>query len=160
MKRLLFSASLVALVTSVAAAPTLTLAASKVAPADEYFGKLKLSILGISNTIKDQGNKIDADPTQQSSVMNSAGLAEDAIHDWEKKYPLDSWIPRTVFSLERLYAKIDSDAARAKAKATMVWLVHDYPKSPQAKIGRSELAANKVGVKPPEAPAAAPTSTP
>ena len=36
----------------------------KVAPADEYFGKLKMSILGIRNMIKDQGLKIDVDPNR------------------------------------------------------------------------------------------------
>ena len=43
----------------------------KVAPADEYFGKLKMSILGIRNTIKDQGIKIDYDP-QKAAARRSA----------------------------------------------------------------------------------------
>jgi hypothetical protein len=121
----------------------------KVAPADEYFGRLKLSILGIRNTIKDMGLKADADPEHAvGSVMGSVGLTEDAMHDWEKKYPADSWIPPAILSLERLYAKVDSDIARAKAKAVMVWLVHDYPKSAPAKIGQKELAENSVGVRP------------
>jgi hypothetical protein len=30
----------------------------------------------------------------------------------------------------------------------MAWLVHDYPKSAPAKIGRKELAEKLVGVKP------------
>ena len=121
----------------------------RVAPADEYFGRLKLSILGIRNTIKDMGLKADADPSRAVNVvMGSVGLTEDAMRDWEKKYPQDSWIPATILSLERLYGKVDSDDARARAKLTMVWLVHDYPASPPAKIGKKELAQNLVGVKP------------
>jgi hypothetical protein len=131
----------------------------KVAPADEYFGRLKLSILGIRNTIKDMGLKADADPVHAvSSVMGSVSLTEDAMRDWEKKYPADSWIPPAILALERLYAKVDSEEARVHAKAVMVWLVHDYPKSAPAKVGRKELAQNLVGVKPavaPTAPAAA-----
>ncbi len=127
----------------------------KVAPADEYFGRLKLSILGIRNTIKDMGLKADADPAHAAgSVMGAVGLCEDAMHDWEKKYPADSWIPPAILSLERLYAKVDSDEARAHAKLVMVWLVHDYPKSAPAKIGQKELADNAVGVKPAVAPSA------
>lgn len=127
----------------------------KVAPADEYFGRLKLSILGIRNTIKDMGLKADADPAHAvASVMGSVSLTEDAMHDWERKYPADSWIPPAILSLERLYAKVDSDAARAHAKAAMAWLVHDYPKSAPARIGRKELAENLVGVKPAVAPSA------
>jgi len=128
--------------------PTVHILSYKVAPADEYFGRMKMSILGIRNTIKDDGLKIDADPSQGPGIANSCSLAEDALRDWESKYPRDTWLPHSVFTLERLYAKIDSDVARAKAKATMVWLVHDFPRSPQAKIGRVELAQNRVGVKP------------
>jgi hypothetical protein len=121
----------------------------RVAPADEYFGRLKLSILGIRNTIKDMGLKADADSSHAANVvMGSVGLTEDAIHDWEKKYPQDGWIPATIFSLERLYAKVDSDDARTHAKITMAWLVHDYPASAPAKMGKKELAQNLVGVKP------------
>ena len=166
MKRLLLGASLVTLVTGVAAAnptpppvhaaakpvvPNVHILTFKVAPADEYFGKLKMSILGIGNVIKDQGLKVDADPALGSGVLNGCAYAEDALHDWEKKYPKDSWLPRSILALERLYAKVDSDLARAKAKATMVWLVHDFPASAQAKIGKLELASNKVGVKPVQA---------
>jgi hypothetical protein len=131
----------------------------KVAPADEYFGRLKLSILGIRNTIKDMGLKADADPVHAvSSVMGSVSLTEDAMRDWEKKYPADTWIPPAILSLERLYAKVDSDEARAHAKVVMVWLVHDYPRSIPAKVGKKELGQNLVGVKSavaPSAPAAA-----
>lgn len=170
MKRFLTVASLVAFSTSAAnAAPTprphaaaakpvvphVVFLKYRVAPADEYFGRLKLSILGIRNTIKDMGLKADADPAHAAnSVMGSVALTEDAMHDWERKYPQDSWIPPAILSLERLYAKVDSDAARARAKLVMVWLVHDYPKSAPAKIGRKELAENLVGIKP-----AAATST-
>ena len=132
------------------------------APADEYFGKLKMSILGIRNTIRDVGLRIDADSLHASNLMGGLPLCEDAIHDWEKKYPRDSWIPGTLFSLERLYAKVDSDDARSHAKVTMVWLVHDYPKSSFGSTGKKELAANLVGVKPTPPPATdpEPTSTP
>lgn len=129
--------------------PHVTFLKYKVAPADEYFGRLKLSILGIRNTIKDMGLKADADPEHAAgTVMGAVSLTEDAMHDWEKKYPADSWIPPAILSLERLYAKVDSDIARAKAKAVMVWLVHDYPRSTPAKIGQKELVQNLVGVKP------------
>jgi hypothetical protein len=162
-KRYLIGASLVTLMTGVAAAnptvppahaatkavvPNVHILTYKVAPADEYFGKLKMSILGIRNTIKDQGLKVDADPTAGGAVLNACVLTEDALHDWEQKYPRDTWLPHALFTLERLYAKVDSDAARAKAKATMVWLVRDFPTSPQAKIGKVELAKNQVGIKP------------
>lgn len=167
MKRFLIAASLVALSASAVLAeptpkahpaakpaakpvvPHVVFLHYAVAPADEYFGRLKMSILGIRNTIRDAGLKADADPEHAANaVMGSVGLTEDAMRDWEKKYPHDSWIPPALFSLERLYAKVDSDVARARAKFVMLWLVHDYPASAQAKVGKKELASNQVGVKP------------
>jgi hypothetical protein len=156
MKRTLIGTSLLALLaTGVASADTKPAAhaapkpaASKVAPADEYFGRLKMSILGIRNTIKDEGLKIDADVTQGAGVCKALALTEDAMLDWEKKYPRDSWIPHTLFLLERVYQRVDSDDARAKAVATMKWLVHDYPSSADGKAGKVELAENRVGAKP------------
>jgi hypothetical protein len=174
MKRLLLSAALATFVTSAASAnptaphaparakpviPVVHVLTYKVAPADEYFGRLKMSILGIRNTIKDDGLKVDSDPTQAPGVISSVAMTEDALHDWEAKYPRDTWLPHSLWTLERLYAKIDNDVARAKAKATMLWLVHDFPTSPQAKLGRVELASNKVGVKPVVATTAADISS-
>lgn len=118
----------------------------KVAPADEYFGRLKLSILGIRNTIRDMGYKVDANP-EHKMALNAVALTEDAMHDWEAKYPKDSWIPPAILSLERLYAKVDSDEARAHAKFAMVWLVRDYPATAPGKTGKKELADHLVGVK-------------
>jgi hypothetical protein len=181
MKRLMTVVSLVALSATAASAATVPAAHSakhaakaaavkpviphvvflkyRVAPADEYFGRLKLSILGIRNTIKDMGLKCDADPAHATQIMNSVALTEDAMHDWEKKYPHDTWIPPAIFSLERLYAKVDSDDARAHAKYVMTWLVKDYPTSGVGKTGRKELADNLVGVKPVAAAAPEPDAS-
>jgi len=164
-KRLLAGVSLVAFTTTAALAATEAKPAAKpappahtkpaparVAPADEYFGKLKMSVLGIRNTIKDVGANLDIDQARWTQLASKAAFCEDAMRDWEKKYPQDTWIPHALFTLERVYAKVDSDEARAKAKATMLWLVHDFPKSKFAATGRQELAQHLVGVKPSPAP--------
>jgi hypothetical protein len=117
----------------------------RVAPADEYFGKLKLSVLGIRNTIKDVGANLDIDQARWAQLASKAAFAEDALHDWEKKYPQDTWLAKTMFALERMYAKLDSDDGRHRAIAAMKWLVHDFPKSWYGRTGKRELAAGKVG---------------
>ncbi len=101
----------------------------KVAPADEYFGKLKMSILGIRNVIKDQGLKIDVYPEKADSTLNSIALAEDAVHDWQHKYPCDSWLPGTIYAIEHFYGKIHTSAGVKHVHAAFAWLRHDYPKS-------------------------------
>jgi hypothetical protein len=120
----------------------------KIAPADEYFGRLKLSILGIANTIKDQTLRFDRRPEEMESEMSTVGFAVDAIHDWEHKYPGDPWIPKSLFYLERFYNRIPTDQGRAQAKATMAWLVHDFPNSWYGKVGKRELVEGKVGAPP------------
>jgi hypothetical protein len=113
----------------------------RVAPADEYFGKLKLSILGIRNTIKDQGIKIDYDPLKASSTLGAIALTEDAIHDWQHKYPCDTWLPGTLYALEHFYLKIHTDDGVKRVHATFAWLRRDYPKSKFVQIARREDGA-------------------
>jgi hypothetical protein len=130
-----------------------------VAPADEYFGKLKMSVLGIRNTIKDVGANLDIDQTRWTQLASKAAFCEDAMRDWEKKYPQDTWLAKMVFSLERMYAKLDSDDGRKHSLAAMKWLVHDFPVSWYGKTGKKELAAGKVG-RPPETAAVTPSPAP
>jgi hypothetical protein len=113
-------------------------ATCKMAPADEYFGKLKLSILGIRNTIKDQGFKVDYDPLKAPSTLGAIGLTEDAIHDWQHKYPCDTWLPGTLYALEQFYLKIHTDDGVKRVHATFAWLRRDYPKSKFVQIARRE----------------------
>jgi hypothetical protein len=110
----------------------------RIAPADEYFGKLKMSILGIRNTIKDQGLKVDVDPHNAPSTSNAIALTEDAIRDWQHKYPCDTWLPGTLFALERFYLKIHTDDGVKHVHATYAWLRHDYPKSKVVQVARTE----------------------
>ena len=158
MKRLLAGVSLVAVTTTAALAapapaakPTAKPALAhqrvpiKVAPADEYFGKLKMSVLGIRNTIKDVGANIEIDQTRWAQQASKALFAEDATRDWERKYPKDTWLAKTVFALERMYAKLDTDEGRKRSLATMHWLVHDFPTTWYGKTGKRELAQGKVG---------------
>lgn len=152
MKRLLATISLVAVSSAAATAATTAAHPSpaakpapsaphkmKIAPADEYFGRLKISILGIANTIKDQGLRFDSHPEQLAAAMGSVGNAEDAIRDWQKKYPGDPWLPKTLLSLERFYLHV-GDNAKANAEKTTAWLAHDFPKSTYSALGKKELA--------------------
>ncbi len=129
----------------------------KVAPADEYFGRLKLSILGIRNTIKDQGLKIDGDPGKAPSTLSSIALTEDAIHDWQRKYPCDSWLPGTLLALERFYAKIHTEDGVRRVHATFAWLRHDYPRSGIVAVAKREDGQASAS---PPAPAVVPIAVP
>lgn len=112
---------------------------SKVAPADTYFGRLKLSILGIANTIKDMRLRVEADGDKTPSIFGSLATCEDALHDWQAQYPKDSWIPKNLYNLEVAYLRAQGDKARDMATRTEAWLRHDFPKSPYAAKAHDEL---------------------
>jgi hypothetical protein len=119
-------------------------ALAQLAPADEYFGPLKQSILGIRNTIRDMGLRYDVNHDIGSQTLTSAGLTEAAIRDWAHRYPRDHDVAGAIFRLQRLYAKILTEPARGKAKATADWLFSAYGKSPQAKSLHKILATEQL----------------
>lgn len=92
-------------------------AQSNVAPADEYFGRLKMSVLGIANIIKDMRLRVEADASRTPSIFGALANAEDALRDWEGKYPHDSWIPRNLLALETCYLAASGQHARALDEA-------------------------------------------
>jgi hypothetical protein len=98
---------------------------SDLAPADEYFGRMKMSILGISNTIKDAGLHLDQG-ADSMAVIDGLAFTEDAIRDWQHHYPRDPWIIRSLTALRGVYAKIPTERGAACARRVASWLDHDF----------------------------------
>lgn len=111
----------------------------RVAPADEYFGRLKMSVLGIRNKVKDLGLDADLHPERAHAVLGTALQVEDALRDWAHKYPADSWLPRYAYALETLYERISGDDAHGRAIRQLKYIVVFFPKSAYARIGRAKL---------------------
>jgi len=126
------------------------------APADEYFGPLKLSFIGMRNTIRDLGLRYDVNHDIAAQTVASAQLTERAVHDWERKYPKDTQIPKTIYLLQRLYTKVLTLDARAHAHACAMWLFGDYGKSGQARQLKRTLAVEQL--QPLSSPAPAPAT--
>jgi hypothetical protein len=140
MKRF-FLALALALPAAAVATPAFTTPAfaqsmAKLAPADRYFGRLKMSILGIRNALTDLSALIDAHPDQTERVFDKAVLVEDALRDWQAHFPFDPWIPRYTYTLAQLYGKLDSDDARTRRNVTLDWLGTTYPESEFAQLSR------------------------
>lgn len=113
-------------------------AATSLAPADEYFGRLRMSVLGIRNLIGDLGGRYAGDNAE--GFLRRASFVQDAIRDWECKYPADTAIPQTLLSLNSLYQKIDLDEARVRGVETEWWLLSRYRESSAAKDVLQRLA--------------------
>jgi hypothetical protein len=128
------------LVASLSPAVAQTAAAHRLAPADEYFGPLKMSVLGIQNVLRDEAVRLaSSNPPEPGAAYAHANLVERSILDWEAKYPADHWLPRTVFGLQRLYARIPSPESRQHAAEIAAWLIARWPSSAEAARMRGEV---------------------
>ena len=114
----------------------------RVAPADEYFGRLKMSILGIRNELHDLAAKAAFSPEKSEDVLRPAGFVEDALHDWEHKYPSDPWLAKDVFQLTQLYSEVHTQNGSRCKDRTMKWSLGRYGHTRYAALARTQFAAS------------------
>ncbi|MDP9017207.1 MAG: hypothetical protein M3N19_02665 [Candidatus Eremiobacteraeota bacterium] len=86
--------------------PAPAAAATRLAPADEYFGRLKMSILGIRNQLAALEIKAGFRGENRSALLGQATFIEDAMREWSAKYPGDPWIPKFRHRLSVVYVRI------------------------------------------------------
>ncbi len=89
--------------------------ASGPAPADEYFGPFKASVLEIRNRLVAFERDADWDLRRHVRGINNLELA---IEDWYRKYPRDPWLPGFTNRLIRVYARAHDTRDRRCARAT------------------------------------------
>jgi hypothetical protein len=108
------------------------------APADTYFGRMKLSFIGINNTF--QHAAIEAGPhTTSSSIANKIDFAIEALNEWQGRYPRDPHLARSYFLGELTLKKIWIRKYQDKAWAYMQQLVRVYPTTFFGKTVKTEL---------------------
>ena len=137
-RNLLIVTALLALLSAIApAAPSAKLKA--MAPADQYFGKLKLSFLGINNTFRDAGISA-ADHTTDPAIVSKVDFAIDALNDWQKKFPQDPQLSRTYFLAQLTLKKIWIQKYQDKAWSYMQHILVAYPATFYGKTVKAEIA--------------------
>ncbi len=109
------------------------------APADEYFGSQKMSFIGINNTLRDEEIR-SGDYTVDQDVIHKVGLAENALNDWQRKYPKDPQLARTMFLMGKTYAKIWTADGQGKATTYFLELDHQFPGTYFGKLLHAQLA--------------------
>lgn len=109
------------------------------APGDEYFGRLKMSYLGINNTFRDDSIRAGS-YTTNSGLISSVNFADDAMHDWARKYPHDAQLPRSWFLAMKMFRKIYTMDAQQKAFQYMNQIVQRWPQSYFGKLEKADLA--------------------
>ena len=109
------------------------------APADEYFGKMKISFLGINNTFRDSAISA-GDHTTDPAIINKVGFAEDALKAWERKYPHDPQLARSYYLGIAVEKKIWVQANQQQAWAYMNRIAQVFPNTYFGKLVKREIA--------------------
>ena len=106
------------------------------APADEYFGRTKLSPIGVRNEITRIGKYLDAG--WGGRMTKETLWVVDSLDDWQHQYPRDYELPRLYKRVFETLGRMDTPEAKQAAAQVRRSLVVLYPASSEA---RSFLAS-------------------
>jgi hypothetical protein len=109
------------------------------APADEYFGKMKMSYLGMNNTFHD-ATIMSGLHTTNPGIISKVAFAEDALADWERRYPHDPQLARTYYLAIRSEQRIWLEPNQQRAWIYMNRIVKVFPNSYFAKQVKKDMA--------------------
>ena len=130
-----FRFATVALTVLLCAAPAAA-ALRDLAPADEYFGPLKESPVGITNRLRDaeRGNP----------DCGYLSMLQKSLEDWHARYPRDTWIMSREKRLARLFERFHSPAGETAAqhawRLVVAWGGQAEPATTAASGGGSMLS--------------------
>jgi hypothetical protein len=117
---------------------------------------MKMSILGITNSIRDTGMREGFNPAAAAQYYSGLALTENALEDWAHKYPQDSWIPRRAYDLSHDFWLMHTPQADSEADRCRSILFAQFPRNHWAVVARSESSAK---VAPVTASVSVPAST-
>jgi hypothetical protein len=109
------------------------------APADRYFGRMKISYLGMNNTFRDAAIT-SGDHTVNSAIASKVEFADDALQDWSRRFPHDPQLARTYYLAIRADEKIWLKHNQERAWTYMNRIVSTFPTSYFAKVIKKDIA--------------------
>ena len=105
-----------------------------------------MSPLGVANAIRHVTERSDANEVDAATAIAGLTYVEDSVKDWESQFPGDSWLPRTLMSIKRVYRKFDDPSARANEARIAAWLTLRYPDSDEAHACVAEADARDAAI--------------
>jgi hypothetical protein len=145
------------------------------APGDEYFGRMKMSYLGIDNTYKDGAISAGA-YTIDPRLIAKLDFATEALRRWAAKYPNDPQLARSYFLGVQVLRKVYTQPEQQTTWVFIQLLVTKYGNTYFGKVMKGSLAQGFTehwfalaqicptplppGVMPSEEPEASPTPSP
>jgi len=110
------------------------------APGDEYFGRMKMSYLGIDNTYKD--GAISAGVyTTDPKLISKLDFATEALQRWAAKYPNDPELARSYYLGYLVMQKVYTKPEQERTWQFMQIIVHKYPNTYFGKQVKSAMAS-------------------
>ncbi len=116
-----------------------TQAASVDAPADRYFGELKMSALRIRYEIMQLRPRYETHKLLPEDTLHLAALDEDAFYAWAGSYPRDTWLASTGYLLAQLYEELPGPDARNRAVRALTYVNAHFPKTTYGKEAAAAL---------------------
>jgi hypothetical protein len=141
----------------VAAVLLLTQLGTTTAPADRYFGRLKMSALRIRYETMQLKRRYESHELLPDQTLHLLLLTEDAFHEWSGLYPKDPWLASTGYDMAQVYEELPGTVASAQAIALLVYVKSHFPTTSYARESRAQLHRG-VLVKPEPEWALAPSS--
>ncbi len=109
------------------------------APADRYFGRMKMSYLGINNTFRDAAIT-SGDHTTNASIVNKVEFADDALQQWGRLFPRDPQLARSYYLAIRAQEKIWLKPNQERAWTYMNRIAAVFPTSYFGKVIKKDIA--------------------
>jgi hypothetical protein len=109
------------------------------APGDEYFGRMKMSYLGIDNTYKDGSISAGAYSTDPN-LISKLDFATEALRKWAAKYPSDPQLPRSYFLGIQVLRKVYTQPEQQTTWEFIQILVTKYGNTYFGKATKASLA--------------------
>lgn len=135
------------------------------APADRYFGKLKMSALRIRYEITQLKTDYEYHRRMPGDVLHLLAFTEDAYYQWAAAYPKDSWLPSTGYNLAKLFEELPGYGARDGAVRALTYVRTHFKNTRYSKASLADLKRG-IPVRPepawavPATPSPAPSGTP
>jgi hypothetical protein len=109
------------------------------APADQYFGRFRMSALRIRYETMQLKKRYETHQLLPEQAEHLLVLTQDAFGKWSRAYPKDGWLPSTGYAIASLYAELPGSAARERAVTLYVYVNTSFPRSPYAAQSRTVL---------------------
>jgi len=112
---------------------------SNAAPADKYFGKLKMSALRIRYYIAQLKTDYEYHRRAPDDVLHLLSYTEDAYYQWAAAYPKDSWLASTGYNLAKLFEELPGYGARDGAVRALQFVRTHFKNTRYSKASVTEL---------------------